>query len=234
MPATTTPVTPCLPEFAATAATHFVATPAEIARTLELIANELKTRRGLYMMRLAKAGVPPHELDDALGTLFTNAVRYAHSYDSSKSKINSWIGNVIVGSTASLVYGKSQPKWRRAAGLEATLQSRRDNAEESEAAVAAEGAEPCRAEHDQAVAGFLASLAVGLTPNESALLTAGGVGVLQDRMSREARASYCERFNLTAFGVTRLLKSLRAKLSKHAADHFDLESLAGRPEFCCA
>lgn len=193
-----------------------------------LIEAEFTNRRGFYYLKLKEAGVPPHELDDAFGTLFDTGLRYAGSYDAEISHLSTYLGRWCVRSVATGIYASRRPGWRRAAELESPINERRENETENESSLLAEGFTESDCEQNLAVTRFLESLYDVLDDKELYVLQRAGLSVLQDRMSSEDLAHYCEILEISRHMMRKLLSSLKTKLSAHAAEHFDEELLAGR------
>jgi hypothetical protein len=204
----------------------------QTAETIAAIAAEYERGIGLYKSRLLKNGVAPMELDDSISELFLAAVKYAHTYDASLGKISTWLGNPIVRTVASSLYGKRRPAWVRAAQLEDSVSTRRENEEEADAVVATEGVDlGTDAIESVAVKQFLSSLRDVLTVEEMSLLETSGLSALQDGMSSDELKNHCESLNLTKYGVRKIITSLRKKLKTHACVHFGTDKVEGRTAF---
>ena len=195
----------------------------QTADTLKAIAYEFQHRRGFYIGKLLKHGVPPPELDDALAELFEQAVRHAATFDPEKSQLDTWLGNAIVRTVASSLYGKRRPRWRKAVCLEMPMATF-TNYESGEVFDHMEGlADSTDSLQMLAISRFSQSLADTLTPLEQALLQAGGLDILQGRWSAGQVQQLTEQLNVTTVELKKLRESLRRKAKEEAKLHFNTD-----------
>lgn len=196
----------------------------QTAETLKAIAYEFQHRRGLYVGKLLKHGIPPHELDDALAELFEQAVRHAATFDPEKAQLDSWLGNAIVRTVASSLYGKRRPRWRKAVSLETPLAAHTDY-ESGEVFSTDEGeADDVCSLQVLAVNRFMQSLADALTPLEQELLQALGLDGLQVRWAAGQVKQLTKQLNVTPKELTQLRETLRSKAKEQAKIHFNTEA----------
>ena len=197
--------------------------------TIALIEAEFKNRRGFYMHTLRRAGIAQHELDDALCEVFSLAVRWAGSYDSSKSDISSWLGNQVVRTVASSTYGTRRPDWRR----------QQEHELSTEMLVTGFASEPSERSDDAAapaeqlvVAAFLTRLSDELTATESAVIDICGLDLLHERLACDQLARVRDLLGVRSQTTVRnFAQKLGNKVRALAIEHFSAEELSGRPGF---
>lgn len=195
--------------------------------TLALIEVEFATRRDFYGHTLRRAGVAPHELDDALGELFELALRWAGSYDAGKSDISSWLGNQVARTVASSIYGTRRPAWRRQAESESSTDGGGDDSLADTFFAAADDGQPI--DECVAAASFLEQLGCDLTETEATVIEICGIDLLHERASEaelaQVRACIGVRSNTT---VRRIINDIGNKARALAVEHFDAKALGSR------
>jgi len=210
-----------------------IAPEARTKKNVALIAAEFKKSRRLYEHKLRCAGIASHELQDALCEMFSLAVQWAGSYDASKSSISSWLGNQVVRTVASSIYGTRRPGWRH-------QQEREMSAEEltydalhahSEVAVGSFCNASTQAE-DLAVAAFLHQLSGELTASEAAIIDICGMDLLHERQALPQLIQTRDLLGVRSLTTVRSFTlKLGSKVRALALEHFDAQDLAGRPGF---
>lgn len=194
------------------------------AATIRAIAHEFQHNQGLYVHKLLTHGVPNHELDDAVSDLFEQAIRHAATFDPAKAKLSTWIGNAIVRTVASSIYGKRRPCWRKTAALEDTASGRYENTEEIEAEAQAGGVDVSADTLGLlTVKRFLLSLSGTLTSQEQQLLQLSGWDLVECRWSADQAAEYADTLNITAKELRTCREKLRRKVQTHARKHFNTD-----------
>lgn len=174
--------------------------------TIVLIEAEFKNRRGFYMHTLRRAGIAPHELDDALGETFSLAIRWAGSYDASKSDISSWLGNQVVRTVASSTYGTRRPDWRRQQEQELST--------------------------EMPVKGISTSEPSELTETESAVIDICGMDLLHERLTIAQLDQVRDLLGVRSLtSVRSFTQRLGNKMRELALGHFGAECLISRPGF---
>lgn len=194
------------------------------ADTLKAIAYEFQHCRGLYIGKLLKYGVPPHELDDALAELFEQAVRHAATFDCEKAQLTTWLGNAIVRTVASSLYGTRRPRWRKAVSLETPLPAHLDYESGEVFSIDEGSADNVCGLQALAVSRFMQRLVETLEPLEQELLQALGLDGLQERWSAGQVKQLTEQLNVTPKELTKLRETLRSKAKEQARLHFDVEA----------
>nr|WP_294866172.1 hypothetical protein [uncultured Pseudogulbenkiania sp.] len=198
--------------------------------TIALIEAEYKKRSSFYLLTLRRAGVAPHELDDALGEVFALAVRWASSYDSSKSDISSWLGNQVVRTVASSIYGARRPAWR----LQQEQEHSSDLAMQPECAY--EPPLDVEAANDPAeqfvVDAFMSALEDELSETEISVIEICNMDLLHGRLTAEQLTQMRELLRVSSLTTVRAFaRKLGNKMRVIATQHFGMEALTGRPGF---
>lgn len=207
--------------------------PSVEVSNFELVSRALQSHAGYYRKRLLAYGVAPFELDDAYSEVCVEALRYADTFDSARSHINTWIGYSVVRTVACTIYGARRPAWRKAADLEDAMAPGYDvpDAEadvDAPTALAAQAAECADPLTTVAAARFAAALERVLDEREKAVFAVEGLGVLHQRISSVAAQAHCDALQLTPTGLRKLVTRLRGKVSRVAKRHFGDAALAGR------
>lgn len=201
---------------------------------IELIAQEFKTHSGYYMARLMKCGVPPHELDDALGTLFELAVASADTFKPECSHIRTWIGHSIARTVASRMHGSCKRSWRKAAALECAFNERSESVDDMDEQDFCAGVSDDDVDGNARVSKFMKTLPTVLTEVENAVLEAAGIEILhKGQLDGETRAHVQEELGMTDHVFRKTVMAIRKKLTDLAVSHFGAEQVAGR-EFVAA
>lgn len=217
--------------------THSVVISIEqVARTkatITLIESEFKNRRGLYLHSLRRAGIPSHELEDALCEVFSLAVHWAGSYESSKSSISSWLGNQIVRTVASSTYGTRRPSWRRQQEHELPTEKLVTGAMSEQSEITIYGSDDASDPTEEiAVAVFIDQLSIELTETEVAVLNICGLDLLHERLAAEQLDQLRDLLGVSSLtSVRSFTNKLGNKLRKLALQHFGVEDLVGRPGY---
>ncbi|NKA35777.1 hypothetical protein GO300_03819 [Ralstonia solanacearum] len=201
--------------------------------TVALIEAEFKHGRKLYEHKLRCAGIAPHELPDALCELFSLAIQWAGSYDASKSNISSWIGNQVVRTVASSVYGTRRPAWRQQQACELSTGELMSDSMPAvlENAVGSLDCADARTE-DLAVAAFLDTLTRELTTTEAAVVDICGTDLLYERQTLPQLMQLRELLGVRSLtSVRSFILKLGHKVRALALAHFEARALAGRPGF---
>ncbi|MDO3515180.1 hypothetical protein Q3P06_25170 [Ralstonia pseudosolanacearum] len=200
--------------------------------TVALIEAEFKHNRTLYEYKLRCAGIAPHELPDALCELFSLAIQWAGSYDASKSSISSWLGNQVVRTVASSIYGTRRPGWRHQQACEQSTDLMEDVAPAlAEGVVSGFDNVDARTE-DLAVAAFLNQLASELTATEAAVVDICGTDLLHERQTLPQLIQMRELLGVRSLtSVRNFTLKLGRKVRALALEHFGAQDLAGRPGF---
>ncbi|WP_459199269.1 hypothetical protein ACQVRX_01575 [Ralstonia pseudosolanacearum] len=219
---------------AASQAHHSLFHPEHAPSTaVALIEAEFRNSRKLYEYKLRCAGIAPHELPDALCELFSLAIQWAGSYDASKSSISSWLGNQVVRTVASSIYGTRRPGWRQQQACELSTGELPDDVAPAlaEGAVGSLDNANTRAEA-LAVAAFLNELASELTTTEAAIVDICGSDLLYERQALPQLIQMQELLGVRSLTTVRnsILK-LRQKVRALALAHFAAQDLVGRPGF---
>lgn len=201
--------------------------------TITLIESEFKNRRGLYLHSLRRAGIPPHELEDALCEVFSLAVHWAGSYESSKSSISSWLGNQIVRTVASSTYGTRRPGWRRQQEHERPAEKLVTGAMSEQLEITIYGSDDATNPTEEiAVAVFIDQLSIELTEIEVAALNICGLDLLHERLAAEQLDQLRDLLGVSSLtSVRSFTNKLGNKLRKLALQHFDVEDLVCRPGY---
>ncbi|MCG7399693.1 hypothetical protein [Caballeronia zhejiangensis] len=201
--------------------------------TVALIEAEFKNNRRFYEYKLGCAGVAWHELPDALGDLFALAVFWAKSYDPSKSGISSWLGNQVVRTVASSIYGTRRPGWRHQQEREMSAEELTNDTEHAHSEVALGSF--CNAStqaEDLAVAAFLHQLSGELTTSEAAIIDICGLDLLYERQALPQLIQIRDLLDVRSLTTVRAIKlKLGSKVRALALEHFDTQDLPGRPGF---
>ncbi|MCG9124873.1 hypothetical protein LH460_09330 [Laribacter hongkongensis] len=201
--------------------------------TIALIESEFKNRRGLYLHSLRRAGIPPHELEDALCEVFSLAVHWAGSYESSKSSIASWLGNQIVRTVASSTYGTRRPGWRRQQEHELPAETLVTGAMSESSEITIDGSDDTTDPTEElAVAAFMDQLTDELTDTEAAALNICGMDLLHERLATQQLDKLRDLLGVSSLSSVRsFTNKLGNKLRELALEHFGVEELLGRPGF---
>lgn len=198
-----------------------------------LIEAEFKNSRKLYEYKLRCAGIAPHELPDALCELFSLAIQWAGSYDASKSSISSWLGNQVVRTVASSIYGTRRPGWRHQQACELPNGELTNDG----GPAPAEGAvgtfdQANTGTEDLAIAAFLDELASKLTTTEAAIVDICGTDLLYERQALPQLIQMRELLGVSSMtSVRNFILKLGRKVHALALAHFDVQNLTGRPGF---
>lgn len=208
---------------------HAPSTSANVA----LIAAEFKNNRKLYEYSLCRAGIASHELPDAVCELFSLAVQWSGSYDASKSSISSWLGNQIVRTVASSMYGSRRPSWRHQQARELSIGQPMLDGEPTHADVAIDTSHHVDTQPEGlAIAAFLNLLANELTPAEAAVIDICGTDLLHERQALPQLLAIRELLGVHSLTTVRnFTMKLGRKVRALALEHFDAQDLAGRPGF---
>lgn len=201
--------------------------------TLALIESEFKNRRGLYLHSLRRAGIPPYELEDALCEVFSLAIRWAGSYEASKSSIASWLGNQIVRTVASSTYGTRRPGWRRQQEHEQSAEKLVTGAMSESSEITIDGSDDSADPTEEiAVAAFIGQLSDELTDTEAAMLNICGMALLHERLAAQQLDQLRDLLGVSSLTSVRSFTSkLGNKLRELALEHFHVKDLLGRPGF---
>lgn len=210
-----------------------IAAEARTKATVALIEAEFKNRRKFYEYKLRCAGIASHELQDALCEMFSLAVQWAGSYDASQSCISSWLGNQVVRTVASSIYGTRRPGWRHQQEREMSAEELTSDAEyaHSEVAVGSFCNAGTQAE-DLAVVAFLHQLSGELTTTEAAIIDICGTDLLHERQFLPQLIQMRDLLGVRSLTTVRSFTlKLGGKVRALALEHFDAQNLAGRPGF---
>lgn len=201
------------------------------ATNAELIAAEFKNNRSLYEYKLRRAGIAPCEVQDALCELFTLAIQWSGSYDANKSGISSWLGNQVVRTVTSSMYGTRRPSWRHQQARECSTQALMSDGEQTDAD--ADNAHQVGTPTDElAVMAFLHLVANELTPTEAAIVDICGTDLLHERQALPQLIAIRDLLGVRSLTTVRTFTlKLGRKVRALALEHFDAEDLTGRPGF---
>lgn len=210
-----------------------IAAEARTKATVALIEAEFQNRRRFYEYKLRCAGIALDELQDALCEMFSLAVQWAGSYDASQSCISSWLGNQVVRTVASSIYGTRRPGWRHQQEREMSAEELTSDGEyaHSEVAVGSFCNANTQAE-DVAVAAFLHQLSGILTTTEAAVINICGMDLLHERQALPQLIQVRDLLGVRSLTTVRnFTLQLGSKVRALALEHFDAQDLAGRPGF---
>lgn len=183
------------------------------------------SHKGYLMKRLTEYGVPPFELDEMFAELFLLAVEYQHWYDPAKGTHPlTFLGDILLRTLFDRHYSKKKKKaWRRQRDAEVSVTPRADAEAADDTLIGLAGLAggvESDAPGNLAVKQFLTAVAGELTHVEQRLLDLGGVEIVE-KLPAEDIPAFGQQLGLTPNGVRMTARSLRDKLHKLAADHFD-------------
>lgn len=210
------------------------AAPAALASAnVALIEAEFRNSRRLYEYKLRRAGIASHELQDALCEVFSLAVQWAGSFDATKSSISSWLGNQVVRTVASSLYGTRRPGWRHQQEHELSTGELASDLGLSDAEVVISGfCDAGSQAEDLAVAAFLNRLAGELTATETAAFNICGTDLLHQRQPLPLLVQIRDLLGVRSLATVRnFTQKLRHKVRALALEHFHAQDLMGRPGF---
>jgi hypothetical protein len=198
-----------------------------------LIEAEFKNNRKFYEYKLRCAGVAWHELPDALCEVFALAVMWANSYDPSKSRISSWLGNQVVRTVASSIYGTRRPNWRHQQERELSAEALMTGAEQDSSEMTINSfVSPGAQVDDLNVAAFLNKLSSALTATEAAVFDICGIDLLHERLATVELVQVRELLGVRSLTTVRTFtQKLGDKVRTLALAYFDVHDLMARPSF---
>lgn len=201
--------------------------------SVALIEAEFKNNRRFYEYKLCCAGVAWHELPDALCDMFALAVMWAKSYDPSKSGISSWLGNQVVRTVASSIYGTRRPNWRHQQERELSAEALMTGAEQESSEMTFDSIGSAGAQVDDLnVATFLNKLSSALTATEAAVIDICGIDMLHERLATAELIQVRELLGVRSLTTVRTFtQKLGDKVRTLALAYFDVQDLMGRPGF---
>ncbi|MFL9948927.1 hypothetical protein PQR68_23325 [Paraburkholderia agricolaris] len=194
------------------------------------IVKELQKRPGFYESKLLFAGIAPHELDDAFAELTMRAIASAHTYDQSRGTLSTWIGNAIVRTVASAVYGKGRPGWRLQQAQEVSTEVLGGQCSDSDDERPFEGADNSRDPSDMlTTAAFLHIMSAMLNKTEKAAIEICGDSFLVERRTEAQLTRLRKLLRVDSNTSARqYLDRLANKVCALAVEQFGVEALQGR------
>ncbi|CAG9165220.1 hypothetical protein LMG23992_00364 [Cupriavidus laharis] len=228
-PHTSPETSPVLPSHANTVGITEARTEANVAR----IEAEFRNNRRFYEHKLRGSGIAPHELPDALCEMFSLAIRWAGSYDANKSRISSWLGNQVVRTVASSIYGTRRPGWRHQQECEMSAEMLMNGVGHAYSAAAVDSLSNADTQtEDLAVAAFLSELSGELTPAEAAIIDICGADLLHERQALPQLIQVRDLLGVRSLATVRsFTRKLACKVRALALEHFNAQDLSGRPGF---
>lgn len=158
------------------------------------------------------------------------AIASAHTFDPSKGALSTWIGNAIVRTVASAVYGKGRPGWRLQQAQEVSTEVLVGERPDSDEERPFECADNSRDPSDMlTTAAFLHSMSAVLNKTEKAAIEIFGDSFLVERRTKAQLTRLRKLLRVDSDTSARqYLDRLANKVCALAVEQFGVQALQGR------